>query len=373
MRTKVRTVLLKISQFIHTYRMEKREKHIIKQRRWSLSSAEGEKEWQKYWNPIVPFNNRWAYRLYSKLCGCSKNIVSEPVIIAINNVLNPVQYTAYYSDKNMFDHLLEKGALPDTFLRKIRGGYYTSDYQTISLLNDEILNNLLNNSTKIIIKPATGTNSGRGVELFTKNETGIWQSHETGLTLTTEYLESLPDDIIIQECIKQHPFMAQFNPTSVNTIRIATYRSVKDDKVHILSSVIRMGAVGAFVDNLHMGGHMVRVNPDGTLADFCINQYAERAASHNGIDFSKSVLKVPGWDDIVDFAKRNASRLHHTRLVQHDIMIDQNGKPRYIEFNTIGFSMWIAQMTGTPALGMYTDEIREYTIKHLKDSITIHI
>lgn len=373
MRTKARAILLRISQFIHTYRMEKREKHILKQRGWNLSDEVGEKEWQKYWKPIVPFSNSWAYRLYSKLCGCTKYIVSEPVIITINNALNPAQYTAYYSDKNMFDHLLEKGALPDTFLRKIRGGYYTSDYQHIEHINNGILNSLLNNSTKIIIKPATGTNSGRGVELFIKDKTGIWQSHETGITLTTEYLESLPDDIIIQECIKQHPFMDQFNPTSVNTIRIATYRSVKDNKVHILSAVIRMGASGAFVDNLHMGGHMVKINEDGTLADYCIDQYAERAESHNGIDFSKSVLKVPGWDDIVDFAKRNASRLHHTRLVQHDIMIDQYGKPRYIEFNTVGFSMWIAQMTGSPALGKYTDEIREYTIKHLKDSITINI
>lgn len=46
-------------------------------------------------------------------------------------------------------------------------------------------------------------------------------------------------------------------------------------------------------------------------------------------------------------------------------MIDQNNIPRIIEFNINSFSFWIAQMTGTPAFGKYTDEIIEYVHNQL--------
>lgn len=172
-------------------------------------------------------------------------------------------------------------------------------------------------------------------------------------------------DYIVQKAVDQHPYLAQFNPTSINTLRIATYRSVKDDKVHILSSVIRIGKDGSIVDNAHAGGRMVRIYEDGTLANFTSNQYGDIKPVHNGIDYSKTTFKIPAWDKIKDFAKEVSSNIRHARLVQLDVTVDSSGTPKLIEFNIGGYSMWIAQFTGTPAFGDFTDEIRQYAIDNL--------
>lgn len=110
-------ILLRISSI-----MEKREKSILKLRGIPLNKVQGEDEWIDFWKPLVGTKNKYAYRLYSKSCGYSKHIISEPACIAINNALNPVEFQAYYADKNMFDKLLLPGATPKTILRKMRGG-----------------------------------------------------------------------------------------------------------------------------------------------------------------------------------------------------------------------------------------------------------
>lgn len=85
---------------------------------------------------------------------------------------------------------------------------------------------------------------------------------------------------------------------------------------------------------------------------------------HGSVNFKDAQLTVPEWQQIKDFALRVASRMDFSRLVQHDIMLDSNGHPRLIEVNVSYFSVWIAQLTGTTAFGKFTDEIREYAIKH---------
>ncbi|MCM1296053.1 MAG: hypothetical protein NC311_10975 [Muribaculaceae bacterium] len=153
--------------------------------------------------------------------------------------------------------------------------------------------------------------------------------------------------------------MSRFNPTSINTIRIAVYRSVKDGVPHILSAVIRMGVAGRFIDNLHGGGRMVRVKENGVLDNHCIDQYGRIFHQHNGVDFSKQLI-LPDYHKVETLVVELSKQLYDIHLIQWDIAIDATGTPRLVEFNLSGFSMWIAQMTGTPAFGEFTDEIIEY-------------
>ena len=221
-------------------------------------------------------------------------------------------------------------------------------------------------ANSIIVKPSVGGESGRGVELYSRLDSGEFALHNNpDIVLDTNRLNNLGPNFIIQETLQQSSEISTFNPTSVNTLRIATYRSVKDNEVHILSSVIRIGNAGSVVDNLHSGGKMVRINENGTLANYCSDQYGRRTNRHNGIDFSIENHIIPNYDKVKAFAREVSSKILHARLVQLDIMLDQNNQPKLIEFNINGFSMWIAQFTGTPALGRFTDEIRDYTISKL--------
>lgn len=49
-------------------------------------------------------------------------------------------------------------------------------------------------------------------------------------------------DFILQECVNPSAFVKQFNETSFSTLRIFTYRSVKDDAIHFIGGYLRVGA-----------------------------------------------------------------------------------------------------------------------------------
>lgn len=360
----INKLILPIRRYRYACMIEKREHNILKINEFDTAAAVGEDEWYEFWKPLMPFKCKWAYRLYAQTCGPTKDIICEPAIANINRVLNPQPYCTEYSDKNNFDRLIGWGGVfPNTILRKTGNITMDADYKNIQLDHNR-LKSLLAPYNRVILKPTVDSNSGKGVMLFV-NTNGKWLHQNKGTELTVEFIIGLKGSWILQEALEQHPFMAQFNPTSVNTLRLATYRSVKDNKVHLLSSVIRMGAQGACVDNLHKGGHMIRVMADGRLDDHCFDASARRSDTHGDIDFSKNSFIVPEWETIVSFAKKVAERIGECRLVQHDIMIDKHGNPRLIEYNVIGFSAWIAQFTGTPALSDWTDEIHDYVIQNI--------
>lgn len=341
---------------------EKRERQNIHRNQISCHIDSDElNEYHKKWRKIVKYQTPYSFKLYSHFIDNQKtSIVSQVVAFKVEAILNPKRYDGYLSDKNNFTKLLPSAPFPKTLLRKINNVFYDSDYNYIpdDILSDYI-DNIIQTCQEIIVKDSIESDSGRGVRLL---KLGDNLSSARVSSFKDELITLLSDkkskNLILQECMHQHAFLSQFNPTSVNTIRVATYRSVKNNEVNILSTVIRMGAPGKYIDNLHGGGHMVRVHEDGSLADHCIDQYGTRFESHNGIRTEGLVL--PYYDDIKKLVKELSAKLTNIRLIQWDIMIDSDGCPRVIEFNCSGFSMWIAQMTGTPAFGSFTDEIIDY-------------
>ena len=67
------------------------------------------------------------------------------------------------------------------------------------------------------------------------------------------------NDFIFQELILQHEVLKKINSSSINTLRILTYKNKKNE-VEILSGFIRVGRKGAIVDNAHAGGIVVPFN-----------------------------------------------------------------------------------------------------------------
>ena len=65
---------------------------------------------------------------------------------------------------------------------------------------------------------------------------------------------------IAEELIKQHPDMAQWNPSSVNTLRVPTFRT--SDGCRILQPFFRTGREGSVVDNAGQGGVFAVFDPD---------------------------------------------------------------------------------------------------------------
>lgn len=274
----------------------------------------------------------------------------------INPIMNPLRYRGYYTDKNNFDRIFPSGFLPHTVLRKENGLFFNGHYHIVKNLMETINNCIYE---RIIIKPTVGSSSGRGVRLFVK-EKEVYKDIQNGDILNEEYLKNFGRDFIIQESLKQSDYLAQFNQTSVNTIRLFTYRSVVNDKVYILWQIIRIGQKGSFVDNAHAGGLFVGINKYGKLQDCFYNQYGDRFDEFNGINLKRVSYYIPNWENVKQFAKSIANNVAHHRLIQHDIMLDDENRPRLIEYNVDAPGIWTAHFTGQQVFGEFTDEIMQY-------------
>lgn len=101
-------------------------------------------------------------------------------------------------------------------------------------------------------------------------------------------------NFIIQKAVSQSSFMSVFNPSSVNTLRVATYRSVKTGKVHVINAVMRIGASGKNVDNAHSGGRFIGIDhKTGIVGKYVCDWLGKTDTVFNGIDFSKESFQIP--------------------------------------------------------------------------------
>lgn len=292
----------------------------------------------------------------------SWRVVPESIICNfVSPILNPIAFRKVYEDKNIYGKLFECEALPKTILRKMGGIYMNENYNPISL-SDKFLSCQLNGYNKIIVKPTIETSSGRGVRLFKRGKDNkFYLINNFDICLSIHYLDKeYGNNFIIQECLEQSDFMAALNKDSVNTFRIGCYRSVNDNLPKILFVGIRMGIKGSYVDNTHAGGAKIRVNRDGSLANYAIEGFGDVVDSHNEINFKIQHLQVPNFNKIINFVKNLHLALPHMRLVAFDVMLDKNNEPKLIEYNISGFSTWLPQWTGQNVLGNYTDEIIKY-------------
>lgn len=138
-------------------------------------------------------------------------------------------------------------------------------------------------------------------------------SHGAGVALRRR--EELDTDAFIAECrsgrllleeyIVQHPAMAALNPTSVNTVRIATARY--EGRVMPVGACLRVGGAGAHLDNFHSGGCAYPLDiktgiVTGPGMDHADNEYL----CHPSTGHIMPGFQVPHWDELLDTVCRAA-------------------------------------------------------------------
>lgn len=294
----------------------------------------------------------------------STNIIPEDIgHTIIERCLNPERYRDYYSVKALYATYLNKEYLPETIAYRINGGCLLDDnYREVT---DKELEYKISKYKRLILKPSVDSCSGHGVMLFTKDDNGIMcYTKDKSIILNTDFLKTYGTDFVLQEAVTQHKDLALFCPSSVNTLRLSVYKSVINEESHVVASVMRIGRSGEFVDNAHAGGTIIGVDPiSGKIGNVSFDQYGHRSNVWNGIDFSEKDFYVPNWEEVKKFACEIADHLHLMHLIAFDITVDENGKPKLIEFNVGAFGFWAFQYCGQPALGDYTDEVIEYCQK----------
>lgn len=361
-----------IKEFLFKYHALKQKKYykkLLKMNNIPNRNVQGEDEWVRKWSVFGVKADPIYYRLFSHYIGKDVNIVPEDICHdVIEPILNPFRYTKFYCDKNMFDRLMPKGYLAKTLLRKMNGFYYDACYERVDV-DDAALRKILADSgvDKLIIKPSVEGSSGVGVRCFVRKG-DKWIIYEGTEELCLDYLETkYGNDFIMQEFLEQHESISHFCSTSVNTLRLTLYRSVKTDECVVPSAIMRIGNEGSVVDNAHAGGCYVGIDVNtGKLKNVVLDQYGRKRSTFNNIDFNvQQQIPEELWNKVVAFAKSVGKNVSHHRLLALDLMIDKDGNPRLVEFNVSYYSMWLFQFTVGSAFGEYTDEIIDYCKERL--------
>lgn len=248
-----------------------------------------------------------------------------------------------FGDKNMCDFLFPGENIVHSILKNMNGYYY---YEGRPVSEDEAVS-LCQNLEKVIIKPSRES-KGQGVQLFSVKDGITDLSGKSISQLFKEYKK----DFLIQEWVRQHEGMAALNSTSVNTLRILSYRSGME--VLIIYSVVRIGRSGSVIDNQCAGGISTIIDKEGKLGKYAFGGYAEDNVDHTDTGIVLEDYQLPSYDKAIEMVKRLHLKLPFFNIVGWDVAIQENGEPVLIEFNT---NPGLSQSAFKSGMGEYTERI----------------
>ena len=352
--TKLRDIQSYVRNWYHKRRListqRKECKDIIKTiPNCKVLSKDEEKEIQEYYSKRIgkKVSTMW-HRLYTEgECGYSVDYVPLDILFSeIIPKLNISRFADAYADKSRYEHLFPDIHHPKTIMKMVNGSIYIDD----EIATLEKLWKSLPKEGSAILKPTLDTSRGDGVQVIN------WCNIDSKDKLTKLLKDNSPN-FIIQEKIDSHPLIKSLNPSSLNTLRIMTYR--KDKEVYILSITLKIGKCGEIVDNGHHGGYFCGVTKDGKLRKYIytLDPFTKNTLTENGVRIEGKEL--PNFQKIQSIVKKCAERLPYARYIGWDIAIRHDGEPVLIEINIKGPGGNIMQIPNGPLFGEYRDIILE--------------
>lgn len=248
-----------------------------------------------------------------------------------------------FGDKNMCDFLFPGENIVHSILKNMNGYYY---FEGKPVSEDEAVA-LCGNLEKVIIKPSRES-EGRGVQMFNAKNGVTDIDGKTVAQLFKEYKK----DFLVQDWVRQHEGMAALNPTSVNTMRILSYRSGME--VLIIYSVVRIGRSGSVVDNQCAGGISTTISKGGKLGKAAFGGFSTDNIDHTDTGIVLEGYQLPSYDKAIEMVKRLHLKLPYFNLVGWDVAIQEDGEPVLIEFNT---NPGLSQSAFKSGMGEYTERI----------------
>lgn len=248
------------------------------------------------------------------------------------------RYHVLIDDKIVFHDLMTQYGLPvpTRYFTFRNGEFRKGDRLLLDQEVDTILSEI--DDELIFVKRFTG-GAASGVSIFRRVSKGVYVDADCQTVNAMMIREKYRgQDFFFEKQLIQEPVLSKFNPDTVNTIRVLTYK----DKV--ISAAVRFGGKGAFVDNTAKGGVAVSLDIDTGilqsygLREYDLNHYSEHPGSH--LQFKDTF--VTQWADAKALVERTLKYLPYFNSVGFDVATTVNG-PVIIEINT-GAGIYLSQM-----------------------------
>ena len=295
--------------------------------------------WKKYRHKYNPYYLQYGFKFpmyefeYYALCTGIKSDLYLPIRFYQQYVFPYLDHDAWhwgYADKNMFARFLDikeaqrhiEVMVPECIACCDNGRFFRGGADTICTA-EEAIQLVLQSTGDLIIKPTVQSGHGHGVKIISDAD----KTKEQVQNIFLKYGKNF----VVQKKIIQHPELARLNPTSVNTIRIATYQDF-NGYVKILYASQRFGGEGKIYDNADdpsgSGGFCV-IQSDGTLMRE-IHHYRNIKKTYLSSDITK---KIPYFEKVQNAVLYLHTRFPHFALIGWDVSITPEGIPVILEYN----------------------------------------
>ena len=172
------------------------------------------------------------------------------------------------------------------------------------------------NHPRFIVKPIKGS---LGADTFITSVESVEDAKKLFLELASK------GTWIVEELIQQHKAMAEWNESSVNTLRIPSFRL--KDGCHILQPFLRTGRKGSVVDNAGHGGVFAVFDVDsGVITTDGVDEHGGRYRCHPDSKITFKGWKIPRYEELKAVVREvhHALPLHH-RYVGFDFALTDEG------------------------------------------------
>lgn len=328
-----------------------------------------EKEYERYWRRLLPYvNPKWG-SFYAGVSGIKDvRFVPEDVFYCVmERCLNNCSGAGgYIEDKCDVNFYIPAPFRPLTILAYDRGTFFDGDFNPVSSFSaQEILDDY---SGDVIGKPSVGTSGGHGVACFRQNRGK--RKINGDIELTVNYIMGNFEGFIVQERIQQNTIISRYNPESLNTCRLVTFRRPWSGKVNVIAGMLRIGGSNSPVDNVTSGGVCIDIDSKGRLAEKC---YDYRFRSHDrhprsGIKFAGE--EIPNFRQMSNAVCSVAQKIPGFNILGFDVVSDVNNCIKIIEINATSISMKV--QTRQPLFGDETEQVVEWCMAHRKFDSFVH-
>jgi len=341
---------LKIGEYKNIWRKRKLWKNV------KLTKAQKEKLQTNFINYFGrKYSDKW-HRLYQSYTGrFDENYFPEILFSTkLEPILNSRSISNVLQDKNLLETLygsVEGIRIPKTLIGNSYGTYYVDAGSKRKIADFQSVCELIKNTEKVVIKPAVGTSSGKGVKIC-KFHDGI--DEYTGMP-AKEILRPYKENFVIQECIENCIELKALHDDSVNTLRIVTY--ILDGKLHHLPLALRIGCNGNKVDNGHAGGLGIGLSDEGYLNEYAFTEF-EKYKEHPNSKITFHHYLIPNVPKAIHMACLCHTKTPQVKMISWDITIDKDLEVVLIEANMFGQSIWPPQLLhGLSAFGKNTSKM----------------
>jgi len=207
-----------------------------------------------------------------------------------------------YNDPEFIKYFQEKRLFNEKF-----GDFLSREWIDCSKVTQEDFESFIHYCNgSVLMKPLMG-GQGKGIYKLSESD------------LDTFALEN-NRDYLAEQIIVQHPKMASLNDSSVNSVRVLTFKG------QVIACALRIGGKGAIVDNLHSNGVCAHLDlKTGIIDSLCINNKLEKFLYHPGSHLQLVGFQVPYWDKIIQTAKSAAMVVPQVQYIGWDIAVTETG------------------------------------------------